>query len=145
MEASATGTCRRLMAVKSSSPFCWRAACIAGSIAGAKFSIMPWVCQIELSTPSPVRTMTSCRNGRDRRGLELQQRIGAQALEHDRAHLVVEALEAAEPVEHAFAPEELVGVGRQLVAMVAQPQARIGAMLGEIACDDAVLQHAAER
>ncbi len=81
----------------------------------------------------------------DGRSLELPQGIGGKALEHDRAHLLVQALEAAELVEHALAPEELVSVVRQVRAMVAKAQARIGAMVGEKARDDAVLQHPPER
>ena len=78
-------------------------------------------------------------------GLDLQPRILDEAVEHDRVHFVVHALETAEPVEHALAPEEHIGVVRQLVAMRAKLQTRIGTMIVEIARDDAGLQHAAER
>ena len=53
------GTWTRFTAAKSSSPFCCRAACIAGSTDGVNFSIIPWVCQIDGTMPSPVLTLTS--------------------------------------------------------------------------------------
>ena len=68
---------------------------------------------------------------RDRGGLELPGRIGAETLADDQAHLVAEPRKAAEPVEHraVAAPEERVGVVGQLVAVHAQPQPLVGAML----------------
>jgi len=63
----------------------------------------------------------------------------------DGAHLLAQAVESPEPVEYALAPEEFVGGSRQFGLMRAQPEALIGAMLGQITRHDAVLQHAAER
>ena len=60
------------------------------------------------------------------------------------AHLVAEAVEAAQLVEQAAAPEQTSASLRHLVPVGAELQARIGAMVGEISLDDAVLQHAAE-
>ena len=54
------------------------------------------------------------------RGLDLQGGIIVQAAEHDGAHLVVKAGEAAELIEHALAPQEGVGVERQIVAVRAE-------------------------
>src|SRR4029077_8991466 len=77
-------------------------------------------------------------------GLKLPERIGAQALDHDGAHLLAQAVEAAELVEDASSPEKDVGIGRQFAAMIAElADARVRAVLGEITGDDAVLQHAA--
>ena len=76
----------------------------------------------------------------------LQPRVVLQALEHDGLHFRFEAGKAPEPVEHALAPEEIVGVGGQFGAVRAElGRVRVGAVLGEIARDDAVLQHAAEQ
>ena len=146
IEPQATGTCRRLIAVKSSSPCCWRAAFIAGSACGAK----------RLDDPVGVPDVGvhavaggdahELLGGRRDRGPELRAGIGGEAFAHDDAHLVAQPLEPAELVEQVGAPEEQVGVGRELVAVGAElRQARVGAMLGEIARDDAGLQHAAER
>ena len=57
--------------------------------------------------------------GGGERHLELQAGIVVQAAEHDLAHLVAKAVEAAELVEYAAlaAPEEHVGVGGKLVAV----------------------------
>ncbi len=84
---------------------------------------------------------------RSQRQLDLPGGIGAQAAGDDGAHLVAKPGEAAEVVEHAAlaAPEEHVGVGRQLVPVGAQFHLPLRAMVGEVAVDDAVLQHAAER
>src|SRR5579859_5459285 len=60
-------------------------------------------------------------------------------------HLVAEPLEAAKLVEHAVAPQELVGGGGQLVAVGAELQLFLAAMLVQIFRDNAVLEHAAER
>src|SRR6185437_2853624 len=59
-------------------------------------------------------------------------------------HLLAEALEAAERVEHAVAPQELVGGCRQLVAVGAELQLLLAAMIVQIFRDDAILEHAAE-
>jgi hypothetical protein len=83
--------------------------------------------------------------GGAQRGLGLHGGIIAQAAEHDGAHLIAEAGKAAEFVEHALAPQERVGVERQFVAVRAQLELRVRTMIIEIAGDDAVLQHAAER
>ena len=53
-------------------------------------------------------------HGSVRGRLDLPDRIGGDALQHDRAHLLAETLEAAEPVENALAPQKYVRVGRQL-------------------------------
>ena len=59
---------------------------------------------------------------RSQRQLDLPGGIVAQAADDDGAHLVAQPGEAAEVVEHAAlaAPEEHVGVGRQLVAVRAE-------------------------
>ena len=84
---------------------------------------------------------------RSQRQLDLPGGIVAQAAGDDGAHLVAKPGEAAEVVEHAAlaAPEEHVGVGRQLVPVRAKLQPLLRAMVGEVAVDDAVLKHAAER
>ena len=51
IDPHATGTCRRLIAVKSSSPRCWRAAFIAANACGANGLDDPGVCQISVWTP----------------------------------------------------------------------------------------------
>src|SRR5205807_1919887 len=79
------------------------------------------------------------------RGLDLLPRILQEALRHDRTHFAVEVLETAEPIEYAAAPEEIVASRRKLIAMGAQPQTRIRAMVVQIAGDDTGLQHAAEQ
>jgi len=70
--------------------------------------------------------------------------VSAQTLDDDGAHLVAEPVEAAEPIEHALAPEERVGVVGQLMTVIAQPEPRVGAVVGEVARDDAIVQHTAE-
>ena len=73
---------------------------------------------------------------RCQRQLDLQGGIFAQAAERRCvAHLVAQAGEAAELVEHAAlaAPEEHVGVGRQFVAVRAELQPLLRAMVGEVA------------
>src|SRR5947199_7623142 len=45
--------------------------------------------------------------GRADRGLNLPPRILDERFENDRAHLVVETVESAKPIEYARAPEEL--------------------------------------
>ena len=135
----------RLMAAKPSSPRCCRAARMSGTTDGANCSID------RVGVPDRIHHAFAgvdahqLARRRQQRHLGLQRRIVAQAFQHDRGHLVAQAVEAAEPVEHAFAPEERVGIGGQFVPMRAEPQPRVGAMIGEIARDDAVLQHAAER
>ena len=83
-----------------------------------------------------------CRSGK--RGFELQHRILLEAVQDDEAHFFAEAVEAAELIEYAPVPQELIGSGRQLVAIRTQPESRVWAMLVEIALDDPILQHAAE-
>ncbi len=89
--------------------------------------------------------MDQLLRGGDDGGLGLAQRIFGERLPHDQAHLVVQALEAAERVEHAVAPQELVGGRRQFIAIGAELQFLLRAMVVEILFDDAVLQHPAER
>src|SRR5207248_7275532 len=67
-----------------------------------------------------------------------------EAVQDDEAHFFAEAVEAAELIEYAPVPQELIGSGRQLVAIRTQPESRVWAMLVEIALDDPILQHAAE-
>src|ERR1700689_708520 len=55
--------------------------------------------------------------GGAQRGVDLHGGIIAQAAEYDGAHLVAEAGEAAELVEHALAPKKRVGVERQFIAV----------------------------
>ncbi len=52
---------------------------------------------------------------------------------------------AAERVEHAVAPQEVVGGGRQFVAIGAELERLRSAVIPEIARDDAILQHPPER
>ena len=132
--------------MKPSSPRCWRAAFIAGVACGANFSMIQ--CGVPDIGVHAVagRDADELLGGRRERGLELRAGIGREAFAHDDAHLVAQPLEAAELVEQVGAPEEEVGVVGKLVAVGAElRQPRVGAMLGEIARDDAVLQHAAER
>src|SRR5262249_13097663 len=82
--------------------------------------------------------------GSRERGFELQQRILLEAIQDDQAHFLAEAVEAAKLIEHAPAPQELIGSGRQLVAIRTQLEPRVWAMVVEIALDDSILQHAAE-
>ena len=51
----------------------------------------------------------------------------------DKTHLVVQALEAAECVEHALAPQELIGGGRELIAVGAELQFLLRTMIPQIA------------
>ena len=53
-------------------------------------------------------------------------------------------LKAAERVEHAVAPQKLIGGGRQLVAIGTEFQLLLRTMLAQIMRDDAVLQHPSE-
>jgi len=80
------------------------------------------------------------------RQFDLPPRIIAQAADDDLAHLVAQSGEAAEVIEDAAlaAPEEYVGVSRQLVAMLAQLEPLLRTMVRQVAVDDAILQHAAE-
>ena len=55
-------------------------------------------------------------------GLGLPERIFGERMRDDEAHLVIHALEAAERIEHAVAPQELIGGGRQFVAIGAELQ-----------------------
>src|SRR6202790_3540667 len=82
--------------------------------------------------------------GGDNGGLRLPERIFDERMRDDKTHLVVHAIEAAERVEHAVAPQELIGGGRQLVAIGAELQFRLRTMFLQIASDDAILQHSPE-
>ena len=95
--------------------------------------------------PSPVATCTSCCGGGDDGGLGLPERIVGERVQGDVAHLVVHAVKAAERVEHAVAPQEVVGGGRQFVAIGAELEVLPRAVIPEITRDDAVLQHPPER
>src|SRR6185437_4461948 len=81
------------------------------------------------------------------RHLDLQPGVVAQAAEHNGAHFVAEALEAAELVERGAlsAPEERVSVVRQLMTEGAKLEGPFAAMIGEVTLNDAILKHAAER
>src|SRR5262249_49503446 len=68
-----------------------------------------------------------CCSGK--RGLELQHRILLEAMQDDEAHFFAEAVEAAELIEHAAVPQELIGSGRQLIAIRTQLEPRVWAML----------------
>jgi hypothetical protein len=65
-----------------------------------------------------------------------------EALKHDGAHFLAESIKAAERVERTAAPKEVVRVGGERVAVRTEFQLAFVAMLVEIACHDAVLQHA---
>ena len=81
--------------------------------------------------------------GHDRR-LRLPQRIFGQRMQRDEAHLVIQAFEPAERVEHALAPQEFIGSGGKLVAIGTELQFGLRTMIPEVARNDAVLQHPAE-
>ena len=82
--------------------------------------------------------------GGSERGFGLPCRICFQRMQRDMAHLVVQAGETAELVEHAVAPQEVVRGGGQLVAIGAELQIFGRAMIAQILRHDAVLHHAAE-
>src|SRR5262245_7437592 len=94
--------------------------------------------------PVPGRDQAELARGGRHCGFDLPQRILLQTVQDDKAHLLPEAAEAAELVEDAVTPEEVVGVCRQLVAVRAELEPGVGAMVAEVALDDAVLQHAPE-
>src|SRR5262249_34289608 len=83
--------------------------------------------------------------GRRKSGFDLLQRIFMHAAEHDKTHLLTEPIEAAELIEDAIIPQEVVGGSRQIVAIRTELEPRIRTMIIEIALDDPVLQHTAER
>ena len=66
--------------------------------------------------------MDQLLRGSDQCGLSLPCRVFGERMQHDEAHLVVQTLEAAERVEHAIAPQKLVGGSRQLIAIGAELQ-----------------------
>src|SRR5665213_4255499 len=68
------------------------------------------------------RNVRQLPGGGHERGLRLPSRIFHQRMQRDVAHLVVQAGKAAQLVEHAVAPQELVRGGWQLVAVGAQFQ-----------------------
>src|SRR5690242_9954548 len=78
------------------------------------------------------------------RRLGLPKRIVRQRTQHDEAHLFVQPLKAAERVEHAVAPEELVGGGGEPVAIGAELEVLLRTLIAQILRDDAILQHASE-
>src|ERR1700680_3162753 len=55
--------------------------------------------------------------GGDNGGLRLPERIFDERSRDDKTHLVGHAIEAAERVEHAVAPQELIGGGRKFIAV----------------------------
>src|SRR5262249_56322640 len=75
-------------------------------------------------------------------GFDLLQRILLQTVQHDEAHFLAEAAEAAELIEDAVAPEKIIGGRRQLLAVKTKLEPRRGAMIGEVALDDAIPEHA---
>ena len=54
--------------------------------------------------------------------MALEARIFGERMQDDKTHLVVQALKTAERVEHALAPQKLVGGGRKLIAVGAEFQ-----------------------
>jgi hypothetical protein len=75
----------------------------------------------------------------------LPERMFDQRTPDDEAHLVVQAPKTAKGVEHAVAPQEVVGGGRKLVTIGAEFQPLFRTMILQIARDDAILHHPAER
>ena len=88
--------------------------------------------------------MDQLLRGGGKRSLGLPCRIFGQRMQRDKAHLVVQSLEAAERVEHAVAPEKSVRRGRKLVAIRAQLEFHRRAVIVQIARHDAILQHSSE-
>src|SRR5215212_2743568 len=79
-------------------------------------------------------------------GPQMQQRISAQAVEHDVQGLAFESLPPPDPPERALTvPQPVVAFGRQLVAEGADAQLRIRAVLGEILLGNAGFDQTAEQ
>src|SRR5262245_35218510 len=89
--------------------------------------------------PVPGRDQGELARGGRQCSFDLLQGILLQAVQDDEAHFIPEPGEAAELIEDAIAPEEVVGVRRQLVAIRAEPEPRVRAMVIEVSLDDAVL------
>src|ERR1700738_448220 len=82
--------------------------------------------------------------GRPQCCLCLQQRIIAQASQHDGPHFVPEPVKPPKAIEHAVVPEKLVGSRGQLGPEWTKLQVRLGTMIVEVAAYNAILQHAPE-
>src|ERR1700712_2891661 len=89
--------------------------------------------------------MDQLLRGAGKRGFGLPGRIFGERMHDDEAHLVVQSLKTAERVEHAVAPQELVGGRRQAVAIGAELQFQLRAMVVEVTRDDAVLHYPSKR
>ena len=147
MAASATGWWMRLIADKSDLAALLAGGVHAGGRRGGEFLDRPIGVPGGVDHAFAAGDPGELMSRRSQRQLDLPGGIVAQAAGDDGAHLVAKPGEAAEVVEHAAlaAPEEHVGVGRQLVPVGAELHLPLRTMVGEVAVDDAVLQHAAER